>query len=92
MLLFKTVFNGLELPHNKVVGICTYTDKLYLFIDNFYTRHIFAKVLSQISKGYINTIGTLRKHKVGNLNKSYVEKLYLLFLLRKRFLCYYTCT
>ena len=36
-LLFHTVVQGRELSHNKMARVYKYTDKVYLFIDNFYT-------------------------------------------------------
>jgi len=46
----------------------------YLYVDNFYTRHVFADKLLELTNGEIFTTGTVRYMFVGPEDKVYVDK------------------
>ena len=46
----------------------------YLFVDNYYTRHIFSEKLYSLSNGEIFTTGTVRYHFVGTDDKVNVDR------------------
>ena len=75
-LLYNIVIVGRTLPFNSSDVGDKYTYNIYIFVDNFYTRHIFAKELLAFSHGKLRTIGTISKQNVGTLNAPYIEKSY----------------
>ena len=52
----------------------TRTAHRYLYVDNFYTRHVFANKLLELTNGEIFTTGTVRYMFVGPEDKVYVDQ------------------